>query len=149
MCKTRYEKSGQEEDLTAAIEAYRRAFELDNATVYFGATTLALMFTREGTIGDQAFLSSVRQALESKYEDRSFDSWDYWDLVTGVELAVYARDWDAAERLARHASSLGPEEWQVESMSLQLERVRAVMPERDQDRVSKLLHNWGNLRTAS
>jgi hypothetical protein len=109
------------EHLDAAIDAYRRGFEADWRDAYPGVNAVTLMEIREPGGGEQRELVPVvRYANARRIEGEP----DYWDYATRLELAVVAREREAARAAARAALAAVREPWEPESTAYNLSLIR-------------------------
>jgi hypothetical protein len=104
--------------LAKAIDAYQRGFEADWRDAYPGVnavTLLELQSPGQAAVAELAPVvrySAARRALHSGA--------DYWDYATLLELAVIARDDDAAATRLGQALAEPSEPWQRESTAANL-----------------------------
>lgn len=108
--------------LKQAIDAYRRGFEADWRDAYPGVNAVTLMEILEpGGQEQRRLLPVVRYAAERRIAaGRS----DYWDVATELELAVLARDEEAATEAAADALALVREPWEPETTGNNLRLIR-------------------------
>ncbi len=113
--------------LRQAIAAYRAGFEADWRDAYPGINTVTLMEILDpGAQEQQRLVPVVRYAVERRLDDGRAD---YWDHATRIELAVIARDADAAEEAASDALAAVRESWEPESTANNLRLIREARAE--------------------
>jgi tetratricopeptide (TPR) repeat protein len=99
--------------LDQAIEAYVHGFEADWRDAYPGVNAVTLMEIKEPPDPRRTKLIPVVEYAV----DRRINTVkpDYWDYVTRLELAVLAKDKDAAIKSASSALALLQEPWEAET----------------------------------
>jgi MAP3K TRAFs-binding domain len=108
--------------LERAIDAYRRGFEADWRDAYPGVNAVTLMEVREpGGTAQQELLPVVRYANARRIEAGVAD---YWDHATRLELAVLARDEEAAKSAAAAALAVVREPWEPQTTARNLALIR-------------------------
>ena len=108
--------------LERAIDAYRRGFEADWRDAYPGVNAVTLMELRDpGGEAQQALLPVVRYANERRIVTGAAD---YWDHATQLELAVLARDAEAAQSAASAALAAVRERWEPRTTARNLALIR-------------------------
>ena len=123
--KDRWRQSGERQELDRAIDAYRRGYELDR-TDYYPGINLATLLTVRGDAQARAELEQLLPDLRRVLSVRaSSGQADYWELATGVELAVLAEDYPAAEDLLGQALARAAAQWMLESTASNLEFIAA------------------------
>jgi hypothetical protein len=136
--KDRYQKSGNSEDLEAAIRSYQTGFEKQPSEFYPGINAASLRVMRNAD-ADRVELSKllprVKQAVESRLADGQND---YWTLASALELACIARDWSEAEKFASSAKAQNPSSWTIESTANQLRMLGEKMGETDRLRLERV-----------
>jgi hypothetical protein len=109
--------------LEQAIDAYRRGFEADWRDAYPGVNVVTLMEIRDpGGEAQQELLPVVRYANARRIVSGAAD---YWDHATALELAVLARDREAATGAASAALAAVRESWEPRSTARNLALIRA------------------------
>lgn len=109
--------------LKQAIDAYRSGFEADWRDAYPGVNAVTLMEILEpGGQEQQRLLPVVRYAVERRIAGGHPD---YWDHATALELAVLARDQEAANDATADALALVREPWEAKTTANNLSLVRA------------------------
>lgn len=107
--------------LRQAIEAYRKGFEADWRDPYPGVNAVTLMeFTDPPDPQQAELLPVVRYSVQRRLSA----SPDYWNHATLLELAVLARDRDAARRHAADALTSVQEPWQLETTARNLSLIK-------------------------
>jgi hypothetical protein len=115
------------EYLRQAVEAYRAGFEADWRDAYPGVNAATLMEILEpGGQGQQRLVPVVRYAVERRLADGRAD---YWDHATRLELAVIAREAEAAEDALGDALAAVREPWEPESTANNLRLIREARAE--------------------
>ena len=116
--------------LEKAIDAYREGFEADWRDAYPGINAVTLMEVRDPPDpAREVLLPVVRYSVERRIEAGQPD---YWDHATQLELAVLAKDEQAA---ATHlANSVGAirEVWEPETTARNLRLIREARDKRDE-----------------
>ncbi len=116
--------------LKLAIEAYRTGFEADWRDPYPGINAVTLMELSDTPPPTQAeILPVVRYAALM----RSRSNGDYWDHATLLELAVLARDMDAAEDACASALVVVREAFEPETTARNLRLIRETRTTRGED----------------
>ncbi len=116
--------------LKQAIEAYRVGFEADWRDPYPGINAVTLMELQEKPDPAQAdILPVVRYAALMRAKANG----DYWDHATLLELAVLARDIDAAEEACCSALALVREPFEPETTARNLRLIRESRNARGED----------------
>ncbi len=110
--------------LKRAIATYRAGFEADWRDPYPGinAVTLMEMEDKPGEALKQ-MLPVVRYAAQQRVRKDAVGS-DYWDHATLLELAVLARDQDAAADHAANALAIVREPWEPATTARNLRLIR-------------------------
>jgi hypothetical protein len=134
------EAKRQGEDFTArgflkrAIAAYRAGFEADWRDPYPGVNAVTLM-EMEDKPGEaqQQMLPVVRYAAEQRVRRGGDSGGDYWDHATLLELAVLARDKDAAADHASTALAIVREPWEPATTARNLRLIRETRAARGED----------------
>lgn len=103
--------------LKRAIAAYLVGFEADWRDAYPGVNAVTLMEMQTPVDPRQARLLPVVRYAAARRAERGGD---YWDHATLLELAVIARDEDAAMEAAETAVAHLAEPWQAESTAANL-----------------------------
>ena len=119
--------------LKRAIAAYRAGFEADWRDAYPGINAVTLMemqVTPDPAQND--LLPVVRYAALQRVRNDDGVG-DYWDQATLVELAILARDVDAAEEAAAAALSVVREPWQPATTARNLRLIREMREGRGED----------------
>jgi hypothetical protein len=131
-------KSGQ--DLAArgflkrAIAAYRTGFEADWRDPYPGVNAVTLMEMEDKPSEvQQQMLPVVRYAAEQRVRQGGDSAGDYWDHATLLELAVLARDGDAAADHAGAALAIVREPWEAATTARNLRLIRERREARGED----------------
>jgi hypothetical protein len=108
--------------LGRAIDAYRKGFETDWRDAYPGINAVTLMELKEPPDPQQqALLPVVRYAVQRKVE---VGRPDYWDHATLLEVAVLARDENAAAAALADALACLREGWEAETTARNLRLIR-------------------------
>jgi tetratricopeptide (TPR) repeat protein len=114
--------------LERAIDAYTKGFEADWRDAYPGINAVTLLEIRDPTDSRiQRLLPVVRYAVERRV---ARGDPDYWDFATLLELAVIARDQDAAATALAAALAAVREPWEPESTAKNLRMIREARAER-------------------
>jgi tetratricopeptide (TPR) repeat protein len=117
--------------LTKAIDAYRKGFETDWRDAYPGVNAVTLMELKEPPDPQQqALLPVVRYAVERRV---AMGRPDYWDHATLLELAVLARDEDAAAAALADSLACLREGWEAETTARNLCLIREARAARGED----------------
>jgi tetratricopeptide (TPR) repeat protein len=108
--------------LDRAIDAYQKGFEADWRDAYPGVNAVTLLEIRDPSDARLAMLLPVvRYAVQLRVERGAPD---YWDYATLLELAVIARDEDAAGSALGSALAAVREPWEPESTANNLRLIR-------------------------
>jgi hypothetical protein len=108
--------------LKRAIDAYRSGFEADWRDAYPGVNAVTLMEILEpGGAEQQRLIPVVRYAVARRIASGNPD---YWDQATLLELAVLARDEDAATEATGDALALVREPWEAGTTANNLALIR-------------------------
>jgi len=108
--------------LNKAIEAYLRGFEADWRDAYPGINAVTLMELRDPPDPRrEKLLPVVSYAIERRIASGRPD---YWDYATRVELAVLAKDQQAAESALADALAAVREKWEPETTANNLKFIR-------------------------
>lgn len=108
--------------LDQAISTYRQGFEADWRDAYPGVNAVTLMEIRDpGGKAQQELLPVVRYANARRIAG---GGGDYWDHATQLELAILARDQEAAESAASAALAMVREPWEPQSTARNLSLIR-------------------------
>jgi len=108
--------------LDKAIDAYLRGFETDWRDAYPGINAVTLMELREPPDARrETLLPVVAYAVERRM---AAGKPDYWDHATRLELAVLARDEDAAAAALADALAAVRESWEPETTARNLRLIR-------------------------
>ena len=117
--------------LGQAIDAYLKGFETDWRDAYPGINALSLIEIRDPTDARrEKLLPVVAYAVERRIERGEPD---YWDRATALELAVLAKDEEAAASALAAALASVREEWEPKSTANNLELIRKVREERGEE----------------
>ncbi len=111
--------------LKRALATYRAGFEADWRDPYPGVNTLTLMDMedkQDPAFGDLAAV--VRYAATQRVRGGEDHTGDYWDYATLLEIAVLARDRDAAQENAEMALAIVREVWEPETTARNLALIR-------------------------
>jgi len=118
--------------LDQAIEAYVHGFEADWRDAYPGVNAVVLMEIKE--LPDPRRIKLI-PVVEYAVDRRiATGKPDYWDYATRLELAVLAKDKDAATKSVSNALALLREPWEAETTIRNLRLIREAR-ERRQERV--------------
>ncbi len=119
--------------LKRAIATYRAGFEADWRDPYPGVNAVTLM-EMEDKPGEAlaAMLPVVRYAAQQRVHKDDAGS-DYWDHATLLELAVLARDQDAAADHAANALAIVREPWEPATTARNLRLIRERRESRGED----------------
>lgn len=121
--KKQHFADGSVENLDAAIDQYRRAFDGDREDLYLGRN-LAQLLHRKGGDAARDELAKLLPELRSLATQRLADPvHDYWLIESAVILAVIAADWPAAEALVDQILALRPEVWMLDTTRAELDGV--------------------------
>jgi hypothetical protein len=121
--KKRHFADGSVENLDAAIDQYRCAFDGNRQDLYLGRN-LAQLLHRKGGDSARDELAKLLPELRGLAEQRLADPvQDYWLLDSAVILAVIAADWPAAEALVNQMLTLRPEAWMLDATRTELQGV--------------------------
>lgn len=108
--------------LERAIDAYTKGFEADWRDAYPGINAVTLLEIRDPADGRiKKILPVVRYAVERRV---ARGGPDYWDYATLLELAVIARDENAAVDALTSALAAVREPWEPESTANNLRMIR-------------------------
>ncbi len=120
--------------LKRAIATYRAGFEADWRDPYPGinAVTLMEMEDKPGETLEQ-MLPVVRYAAQQRVRKDDNGGGDYWDHATLLELAVLARDQDAAADHAANALAIVREPWEPATTARNLRLIREKRQSRGED----------------
>lgn len=116
--------------LNEAIEAYLKGFEADSRDAYPGINAVTLMELR--TPPDprrEALIPVVRYAVDRRI---TAGKPDYWDHATRLELAVLAKDENAAVDAATNALASVREVWEPETTLRNLRLIREAREARNE-----------------
>ncbi len=114
--------------LERAIDAYTKGFEADWRDAYPGINAVTLLEIQDAADPRiQKLLPVVRYAVERRV---ARGEPDYWDYATLVELAVIARDENAAADALAPALAAVREPWEPESTANNLRMIREARSER-------------------
>lgn len=120
--------------LKRAIETYRAGFEADWRDPYPGINAVTLMEIQDKPDpGLAALLPVVRYAAGQRVARDGGNAGDYWDHATLLELAVLARDEEAAEESAATALALVREPWEPATTARNLRLIREAREARGED----------------
>ncbi len=121
--------------LKLAIETYLSGFEADWRDAYPGINAVTLMEMQEKPdLRQIEILPIVRYAASQ----RAKRGGDYWDHATLLELAVLARDQEAAADALAAAFTVVREPWEIETTARNLGLIRAKRDARGEDGTSIL-----------
>ncbi len=120
--------------LKRAIDTYRAGFEADWRDPYPGinAVTLMEMEDKPGEALAQ-MLPVVRYSAQQRVRKEGDGGGDYWDHATLLELAVLARDQDAAADHAASALAIVREPWEPATTARNLRLIRERREQRGED----------------
>jgi MAP3K TRAFs-binding domain len=114
--------------LDRAIDAYTKGFEADWRDAYPGINAVTLLEIRDPEDPRiERLLPVVRYAVERRV---ARGEQDYWDHATLLELAVIARDENAAFNALTSALAAVREPWEPESTANNLRMIREAREER-------------------
>jgi len=119
--KDQWFRTEREEFRDRAIDAYRTGFNTDRSDYYPGINLLTLLSGKDDEDSRResaALLPKLRTLIE---EILATGRYEYWDVATGLELAVLAGDWSAAEALVPEARARAKADWMVKSTTRNLE----------------------------
>ena len=117
--------------LGKAIDAYRRGFETDWRDHYPGINAVTLMEVKEPPDPERhRILPVVRYSVERRLAGSRAD---YWDWATLLELAVLAKDEEAAGDALGHAQALIREPWEAQTTVRNLRLIREARERRGED----------------
>jgi tetratricopeptide (TPR) repeat protein len=123
--------------LDLAIEAYLQGFEADWRDAYPGVNAVTLMEIKEPPDPRRTkLIPVVEYAIDGRI---ATGKPDYWDYATRLELAVLAKDKDAATKAISSALALLRESWEAETTLRNLRLIHEARARR-QDTVE-----WTNL----
>ena len=122
--KKRYFADGSAENLDAAIDQYRRAFDGNRQDLYLGRNLVQLLH-RKSDDSARDELAKLLPELRGLAEQRVADPvHDYWVLDSAVILAVITpADWLNAEALVNQMLALRPEAWMLDATRTELQGV--------------------------
>lgn len=106
--KERWKSDRLAADLDAAIDYYRRGFELQPSDLYAAFNVVSLRYLRGDPIEDPDTADLIRQLkdlLGNQLQDKRAE---FWVLNTALELAVIERDWSTANSALSRALETGP-----------------------------------------
>ncbi|MDQ5833446.1 MAG: DUF4071 domain-containing protein, partial [Actinomycetota bacterium] len=113
--------------LERAIDAYTKGFEADWRDAYPGINAVTLLEIRDPADARiKKILPVVRYAVERRV---ARGGPDYWDYATLLELAVIARDENAAAGALTSALAAVREPWEPESTANNLRLIREARAE--------------------
>jgi tetratricopeptide (TPR) repeat protein len=116
--------------LDKAIDAYLKGFETDWRDAYPGINAATLMTLRSAPDGRlEQLLPVVRYAVERKIASGNAD---YWDYATLLELAVLAKDENAAMDALAKAMAIIRESWEPETTGRNLHLIRMAREARNE-----------------
>jgi len=114
--------------LDKAIKAYRRGFEADWRDAYPGINAVTLMEVRDPPDPDrEGLLPVVRYSVGRRVESGQPD---YWDHATQLELAILAKDENAAANHLADSVAAVREVWEPETTARNLGLIREAREER-------------------
>lgn len=117
--------------LNKAIDAYRRGFETDWRDHYPGINAVTLMEVKEPPDpAREKLIPVVRYSVERRLASGEAD---YWDWATLLELAVLAKDEEAAGEALGEAQILVREPWEPETTVRNLRLIREVRERRGEN----------------
>lgn len=120
--------------LKRAIATYRAGFEADWRDPYPGVNAVTLMEMEDKpSEALQRMLPVVRYAAEQRVRRTGEGGGDYWDHATLLELAVLARDADAAGDHAGAALAIVREPWEPATTARNLRLIRERREARGED----------------
>ena len=120
--------------LKRAIATYRAGFEADWRDPYPGVNAVTLMELEDKpgeALGEM--LPVVRYAAQQRVRKDADSGGDYWDHATLLELAVLARDQDAAADHAANALAIVREPWEPATTARNLRLIREMRQSRGED----------------
>lgn len=127
--KDRFRRSGDRAHLQAAIDAYRAGWEADRRDYYPGVNLVTLLTVAGGQEAEEEVRQVIPQLREVVDERIDRPVADYWDVATGMELAVLARDWERANELVSRARARAAAGWMLRSTADNLRNVADAMPD--------------------
>lgn len=119
--------------LKRAVAAYRAGFEADWRDAYPGINAVTLMEMQATPDPAQKDLLPVVRYAALRRVRNDDGVGDYWDQATLLELAVLARDVDAAEEAASAALSVVREPWEPVTTARNLRLIREMREGRGED----------------
>ena len=136
--KDRYVTTERQEELTTAIEYYRKGFEKQPTDYYPGVNVVTLLLQRKDEAAKQeleAILPRVREAVNNRIRNGMVG---YWELATALHLACVAREWDEAGTLAHRAIEQSPSGWMLETTIRDIESLQKNMDAPDRTRLNEI-----------
>jgi tetratricopeptide (TPR) repeat protein len=139
--KDRWREGADASHLDAAIECYRRGFELQPSDLYSGFNAASLMFLRgdsphEGDLA--ALVLQVKQLVRE--QGTPDDPWvDYWVISIGLELAVIEGDWTLAEQYLAGVLEKRPDALSRRASVESLQQLQQRLRGEDAEAVGRLL----------
>lgn len=106
--KERWKSAHLAADLDAAIDYYRRGFELQASDLYAAFNVVSLRFLRGDPIEDPDVAEVIRQLKDLLGAQLQGNRAEYWVLNTALELAVIERDWSTARAALERALATEP-----------------------------------------
>ncbi len=117
--------------LEKAIDTYLKGFEADFRDAYPGINAVTLMELKEPPdVRREKILPVVRYAVEQRVANGTPD---YWDYATLLELAVLAKDEDAAINYTAKALAEIREIWEPETTMRNLRLIREAREKRNEE----------------
>jgi hypothetical protein len=140
--KDRYQSTGDQQHLFAAIDAYRRGWQADPDDVYPGIN-LATLLTIAGDAGQEEareVARHLRATLEQRIQSGPVD---YWDLATRLELTTIDRDWQSARTLVSETRARAAAGWMLETTSNNLRILADAMADpEDRREIRRLIRSF-------
>jgi tetratricopeptide (TPR) repeat protein len=138
--KNRYKPSHREDDLSLAIEYYRRGFEFQPNDFYAGYNTVTLMsLLREDDAIRQnlgELLPRVKRVLQQRLDGGEVS---YSLETAAIELAVIEGNWEEARTIAERALALAPTDWQREASIESLQWLGGGLAPADRDNLNDII----------
>ena len=138
--KDRYQRTASRPELLRAIDAYRQGWLADQRDIYPGinlATLLTLAGGKEAEDEARRVVHELRGLVDPRIDSAPAD---YWDVATGLELAVLDRDWERADELIEPTRARAASAWMLESTANNLQILATAMPDpRDRQKMQQVV----------
>jgi tetratricopeptide (TPR) repeat protein len=142
----RWRESSDPSSLDQAISAYDSAAHLDPTNWYAKFQSVLL---RRGRRDDPELLrslaSSARESLSNTNNGRPHEAWTFLEIVSDLQLAAVAEDWNSVEHLSELARNKTDDPWLLETARESVKHLLVSGPHEVAEKVERQLRDAEDL----